>query len=220
MLVSEDVGIWEGVARDFHESTGIGAPVSAFDVAAALDLPCIPDARGSAWLDAAGIHYDPTARHVRQHGNVVHESAHVLLDAAKVELPDDPEETAVKYTAGAVMLPRVQFSQDVRATAWDLDQLRLRHPNASAEMIARRLTQVREAVITVFDQGRVHRRIASPGMAAPQRVTPIELELADAALGHGKPARANALLGAWPLLDGRHRRVVVIAEARQLALRP
>ncbi len=222
-----DLAVWqrcEGVARSAHDETGIGAPVSAFDLAAAYGLVCVPDRRANAVLDGDVIRFDATARLVRQHGLIAHEVAHYLLrlreaDIASVE-QEGLEEFAANYTAGALMLPPARFDKDLRDTAWDLEQLRARHPNASAEMIARRITQRRDAVISVLDRGRLRVRVASPWLEQPRpRLTPIERDLADAALETGEAQRANDLLSAWPLFDGLHRRVIVVAEAQQLGMR-
>jgi len=211
-----EIEAWEGVARAVHDATGIDAPVSAFELAAAYELRCLADTRGTAYLDGQDVHYDGQARLVRQHGMIAHEVAHYVL---QLYGEDDPE-PAARYTAGALMLPRAIFDRDVRSTAWDLEQLRRRHPNTSAEMLARRLTQVREAVVTVLDEGRVTRRISSPWLPGPpRRPTPVELDLADAALESGEPQRANDLMAAYPLFDGSHRRVIVVAELRQLSFR-
>jgi len=206
---------WEGVARSVHEQTGIGAPVDAFQLARACGLVVLPGGRRAS-LAGDVVRYDSQARPQRQHGLIAHEVAHYVL---RLHGEDDAE-AAARYTAGALMLPKPAFDRDVRAVAWNLEQLRQRHPNASAEMIARRLTQVREAVVTVLDEGRVTRRVGSPWMPEPsRRMTTTERELADAALTSGETQRANDLLAAYALFDGSHRRVIVIAEARQLSLR-
>jgi hypothetical protein len=47
-------------------------------------------------------------------------------------------------------------------------------PHASFEALARRCLAFRQAVLTIFDNGTVTRRLASDGFAAPQR--PMEWE--------------------------------------------
>jgi Zn-dependent peptidase ImmA (M78 family) len=174
-------------------------------------------AHGSACLGGEAVYYDATARSVRQHGSIAHECAHFVLRSSD---EDDPE-PAARYVAGALMLPRAAFDRDLRETAWNLDELRRRHPNVSAEMIARRVVELRDAVVTILDAGKVRARVASPWShaPAPKRLTPIERELLDAALASGEAQRANDLLSAWPVFDGRWRRVIVVAETRQLSLR-
>ncbi len=203
---------YESVARSIHDETGIDAPVSAFDLAGALALRCLPDVRGHAFLDGEDIHYDGSTRLVKQHGDVVHEIAHYVLRENSV-LDTEP---AVAYTAGALMLPRGAFDRDLRATGWKLDQLRARHPNVSAQMIARRVTELRPAIITVLDQNRVTARVASPWIDPLPQLTALERELADAALVTGEMQSVSELLYAYPLIDGPHRRVILIADAEQM----
>lgn len=207
---------WEAVARDIHDQTGIDAPVDAFELAALCGLHLEPGGREHGALERNVVRYDVHARPVRQHGTVAHETAHYVLRL--VGMPDT--EPAARATAGALMVPRATFDRDLRETGWDLEELRRRHPNASAEIIARRVAELRDAVISVVDQGRIHARVRSPWMPQPrQRLTGLERELVDAALHTGEPQRANALLAAYPLIDDEHRRVIVVAEARQLGLR-
>lgn len=212
---SEQVLAWEGAARAVHDETGVSAPVDAFQLARAVGLVCMPGPRGTAALDGDLVRYDASARPVRQHGLIAHEVAHRVL-----QLHGEADtEPAANYTAGALMLPRARFDRDLRRT-WDLRELRAAHPNASAEMIARRITQVRDAVVTVLDQGRLRARVASPWAGAPSaRLTPLERELADAALASGDVKRESEMLAAYPFFDGEHRRVIVIADAQQLGLR-
>jgi hypothetical protein len=207
---------WEGVARATHLATGIDAPVDARELAEACGLRLEPTAGSGATLIGEVIRYDAAVRGVRQHGLIAHEVAHYVL---RFHGEDDTEEAA-RYTAAALILPKSTFNRDLQRTAWDLEKLRQLHPNASAQMISRRISELREAVITVLDQGRVTSRVASPWMPlVTSRLTNIERELADAALETGEPQRANDLLAAYPLIDGMHRRVIVIAEARQLSLK-
>ncbi len=211
-----DAGAWEGVAFAVLSETGVDAPVDAFELADCCGLRMEPGARGTACLAGETVRYDITARLVRQHGMIAHETAHYVL---RLHAVDDTEEAA-RYTAGALMLPRAAFDRDLRATAWDLERLCALHPNASAEMTARRITQLRDAVVSVLDQGKLRARVASPWIEQPRpRLTAIERELADAALESGEVRRANDLLAAYPLFDGPHRRVIVVAEAQQLGMR-
>jgi hypothetical protein len=208
-------GAWEAIARRVHDETGVGAPVDTLELAVACGLE-LGHRRGRATLRDGVIRYDPSLRLVRQQGQVAHETAHYVLRLHG----EHDSERAVGYTAGALMLPRASFDRDLQMTEWDLEQLAKLHPNASWQMLARRVSELREAVVTVLDQGKVTTRVASPWMAEPPaRLSPIERELVDAALESGLVQRANQLLAAYPLIDGRHRRVIVVADAAQLSLR-
>lgn len=209
-------GTWEAVARAVHDETGISAPVDARELAVACGLRLAHCGRGLALLDGDTVRYDPQARPVRQHGMIAHEVAHYVL---RYHGEEDTEDAA-RYTAGALLVPRAAYDRDLRETAWDLEQLRARHPNASAEVLARRIAQLRDAVITIIDQGHVRARVGAPWMPEPpRRMTPLERELADAALEAGAAQRGSELLAAYPFIDGRNRRAIVVADARQLGLR-
>lgn len=209
-------GAWETVARTVHQETGIDAPVDARELAVACGLRLAYCGRGQALLDGDVIRYDASARPVRQHGMIAHEVAHYVL---RYHGEEDTEQAA-RYTAGALLVPRAAYDRDLRETAWDLDRLRERHPNASAELLARRIAELRDAVITVLDQGHVRARVGSPWMPAPpRRPTALELELAGLALEQGRAQHRGELFSAYPVVDGRNRRVIVVAEARQLGLR-
>lgn len=211
------VEVWEGVAQAVHDETGIEAPVSAFELADACGLQLVAGPRGGARLVGDQVHFDVTARPVRQHGLVAHEVAHWVLQ----EHGEPDDEGAARYTAGALMLPRQSFDRDLRATAWDLHALRARHLHCSAELIARRIVELRDAVVSVLDNGKVRARVWSPWVAEPrlQRLTRVERELVDAALTSGEVERAHELLSAYPIFDGSYRRVIVVAELQQLSLR-
>jgi hypothetical protein len=88
-------------------------------------------------------------------------------------------------------------------------------------MIARRITQVRDAVATVIDNGKMKTRVASPWLPDPRlrRVSSWERDLAREALETGKTTYGDELCYAVPILNPPWQRVVVVCEARQLALR-
>jgi hypothetical protein len=191
----------EGIAHDIHNVTGDLLPVDAFQLAArcGLQLRAMPGASGSIDLEAGVIRYPSRARLVRQHGVVAHELGHWALWRAE---EDHTTEWAARYLAGALLLPRRAFTADAQATDWDLDELRQRHPYASAEMIVVRMTQVSLACAWVWDDGAVRRRY---GVADDDGVEAI----VDRVLCSEAPLRDGADR-AWPLLERDHRRVLVV----------
>lgn len=211
--------IWEGVADGLLRATGLDQPPQdAFALASCCGIDLRPWERSGGRLDGDVLFYPGAARLQRQHGVVAHELGHWALDWAR----EDQSEQGANYVGGALMLPRAGFDRDLRATAWNLDALRAKHLNCSAEMIARRIVELREAVVTIIDDGKVRARVYSPWLGTPtklKRLTPIERDLVDGALGTGEVQRADDLLAAYPLIEGRWRRVIVVAEARQLSLR-
>ncbi len=206
---------WEGVARAVHDASGASAPVNAFHLARACGLDLIPVIGGGASLIDDQIRFNSAARPTRQHGLIAHEVAHWALRWCH----EDDNERAARFTAGALMLPRSDFDRDLRDTAWDLDKLRARHPNASAEMIARRVVELRDACVAIFDGGKQRSRIVSPWLPESYaKTTRFEREAAAACLESGAVVR-EGLCAAFPVFDGDYKRVIVVCEARQLSLR-
>lgn len=216
------IAAWEGIAADVLSETGCDeAPVSALELADQCELRVVRTPgvrRGRLVLDDARIEVNPQLEGPRLHGTVAHELGHWALRRAG----EDDVEDGARYLAGAFMLPRAVFLRDLRQTAWSLVLLRERHPNASAEMIARRLVQVRDAVASIWDQGRCTARVASawlPVERVGRRSSAIERALASHVLEHGQAVHPAELVWAVPVFEGTHRRVVVVLEAEQLALR-
>lgn len=206
----------EGAAAWLVDGAGLQPPVSAFAAAVALGLRLRPCRMRGAALAGDVVLFDAYSRAVRQHGLVAHEVGHVVSQEAGV---GDTEENA-NFVGSAVMLPRAPFERDLRTTGWDLRELRAKHLNVSAEMIARRIVSVRDAIATILDNGRVKARVVSPWLAEGfRRVSAFERELAATALETGEVQRPDGLIWAVPVFDGEHRRVIVVAEAEQLALR-
>jgi hypothetical protein len=206
----------EGVAEDVLGETGVSAPVDAFELADLCGLEVAYGATRGAHLDGQRIVLAPGARRVREHGLVAHETAHHLLDRAA----EENSEMGARYLSGALMLPRREFERDLRRS-WNVTEHRAKPVNVSAEMIARRLVQLRDGVATVIDQGRVKARVASPWLLSPSlgRLSRWERELADEALRSGEPVQGDDLVWACPFIDGPWERVVVVAELDQLSLR-
>lgn len=212
--------LWEGVARNALEEARATPPVSAFWLARAHGFEVRPWASAGARLDEREgvIYVTPRARPQRRHGLVAHELGHHLL---RLEHRLEDSEDGARYLTGALLLPREPFGRDLTRTAWSLHRLRAIHVNASAQAIVARIVQVRDAVATVIDRGRVTMRVASPWLEDPRlrRVSRWERELATRALEQREEVRGDELCYAVPLVDGAHQRVVVVCELEQLSLR-
>lgn len=77
-------------------------------------------------------------------------------------------ELVANRLASALLLPRRWFAVDGREHDWDLLELKERYSTASHELIARRMLEMRPAiVITVCDQGRVHWRRSNVSSRPP-----------------------------------------------------
>lgn len=212
--------VWEGVATNLLEEAGCeDPPVSAIDLADCCELTVRPARLLRARLVRGNvIEVNALARTTRLHGLVAHEIGHWALRRAGEPSTED----AARYLVGALLLPRRAFDRDLRETQWDLEELRRRHPNASAEVIARRIVQLRDAVASIWDQGKCTARVASswlPVERVGRKTSTLERCLADRVLETEQTERPAPLVWAVPFFDGRFRRVVVVLEAEQLALR-
>lgn len=195
-----DVRLLEGIAREAWESTGGILPVDAEALANACDYEVRWWAKGDGARSGRVIWAPLKSRPTRQHGRIAHELGHGLLE----EHGCDPcDEEAARYLAGALLLPRTPFLSDVRESDYDLWELERRHPNASAEMIICRMTQVSPAVASVWDGGRLHRSYGGG---------PEDAEIVDRVLALEQPINDGAVR-AWPVLDGVYRRVLVVRRA-------
>lgn len=211
-----DAATWEGVASWVHEATGLDdPPVDALEVAALLKfgLRYGPTAR----LDGRVIYVPRGVRPVRMQGLVMHEVAHGVL--RHLGEPDD--ETSVDEVATRIMLPRKAFDRQLRETNWHLSDLQARNTNTSAQRIAHRITHMRDAVVSIYDNDHLTERCWSPWLEGPnlKRVSNWERALVRECYATEQPAFGDTLVHAWPLFDGSHRRVVLVAEAEQLSFR-
>lgn len=191
-------------------------PMNAFSLANAVGLKVVELNIKSACLAGDTILVSARARPVRQHGLIAHELGHwALMQAGE----DDPESSA-SYVGAALMLPQRGFSADLRATGWDVRELRAKHVHCSAEMIARRIVALRDAVVAIWDNGKLTTRVVSPWLPEGyRRISSFERDLAAQVLATGETVQAGSLLWAFALFDGPYRRVITCCEAEQLAIR-
>lgn len=192
----------EGLAREIHDATGIEPPVDAFVLAEACGVVVRPWSRADGMRIGDEVHYPVRARLVRQHGVIAHELGHWLLER---DGKDPRDEASADYLAGALLLPRAAFLRDLAETDWDLFALQLRHPNASAQMIVVRMTQVSPATASVWDAGKLHRVYGEHDVEEARRVVDLALELEE-------PIEVGEVR-AFPVLDGAWRRVLVVRRA-------
>lgn len=194
----------EGLARELLEETGASPPIDALVLATLCGLELRPRGGSNAQIDIATnvLSYPIRVRPTRQHGLVAHELGHWLLWRAELEHLD---EEAATYLAGALLLPREAFLRDLAATGWDLFALQNRHPNASAQMIVVRMTQVSPATASVWDAGKLHRVYGEHDVEAARRIVDLVLELEEPIEVGDKRA--------YPIIDGAHRRVIVVRRA-------
>lgn len=177
----------EGVARDVLSRAGVEAPVDAVALAHAMRVevrsfpghePFVDLLRRCVYMPSRPV------RRTRFCGDLLHEISHVALRDRRLDAHDEP---SACYLAGALGVPRETLDRQLKR-GWSLRRLRELHPNASNEMLARRIVQVRSAVATIIDGGEVTRRVASPWLE-PKRVAPVrvwEMQLVQRALIEGE----------------------------------
>lgn len=213
---------WEGTAARGLATAMAATPVSAYVVARGNGLEIEPYDGPGAELDAGRgiVKVNPKARRVRRHGLIAHEVGHWLLRQEKRD-----SERGAQYVAGAILVPGRDLSPALKLD-WSIRRIQSIHKNASAEVIAHRIVQMREqdAVAAVVDNGRLKKRIASAWLPDPMtkrlaKLTPLERRLVELAIDRGEEVR-EGLSCAYPILDEPgHRRVVVVVELEQLSLR-
>jgi len=145
----------------------------------------------------------PDHRVERRGFAVLHELAHVALRTMRVR----DTEARVDAVASAVLLPRASFTRDVARLGSDVHALKVVHPFASHEAIARRLVQLGLAAVTVHDRGPRGVRCRRVGA----RRTPPTLERALVLEAHA----SGEVVGppevrAYPVRDGAWSRVIVV----------
>lgn len=187
----------EGIAQELLDVALMEAPVDAMELAACCGLEVRLSEIRDALLYDGTIYVSRRARISRIHLLVAHELGHwALARAAQADSERDAD-----YLAGALLVPRRALERDLRS-GWDLDALRAMHVHAPASTIATRIAQVREATAAIYDQGRLSRRVG-PELAS-------ERELVARVLGEERAVRVDATTGAWPVIEGRSRRVIVV----------
>jgi hypothetical protein len=192
----------EGVAQETLEKHGFETPpVDGFELAHELKIGIEWVDGSDAWRFRRRIYIPRETYRQRLHANITHEIAHVRLDDYRIR----QSEPAACYLGAALLVPRKALDRDLRR-GWDLHALMGRHVNASAELLARRIVDVRHASLAVYEHGRCRSRVGHHGMGAE-----LERELADEALATERPIRVDGLTGAWPVIGGGYRRVLVLA---------
>lgn len=199
-----DPGDLEGVAQWVLEQVGFDdPPIDALDLADLLTLTIryVPGCGGS--IRGKMIELGTSTPTRRVHSVVAHECAHHVL--ASLGMTND--EQHARYLGAALLVPRRALYRQLRA-GWDLEALCSVHVNASAELLARRIVEVRQdAGLALYDRGRLRYRIGHRLDVAHER------ELVSVAHATAEPARIDARTGAWPVVVDGWRRVLVLAAA-------
>jgi hypothetical protein len=185
----------EGIALDVHRRYGFDDCIDAFDLAGELGLSIRWDNARTSWRGGRALYIPARARIVEAHEGVAHETAHFLID----EYGAPQNEPNARRLAAALLAPRRAIDRELRR-GWNLHRVMAQHPNASAELLGRRMHELRHGSgFAVWERAVLRYR---RGPAAPE-----ERALVAAAMA-GAPARRDDLTGAWPI--GERGRVLVL----------
>lgn len=210
----EAVARWEGVARRLLEDMGVDEPLDPRLIARAYGLRLVPALRREACWSGSTIRYPAGVRATRQAGVIAHELGHYGL----YRYDQEQSEQGASFVGAAVLVPRAALDRELRRVGWELPALSKRFPHASSELLARRIAEVREAVVTVIDGRRIKARVASPRLGPPPKsLTPRERAILDRVRAEG--AAHDDLIRGWHIHEPGYDRVILIADAEQLALR-
>lgn len=194
----------EGIAADvLREADYEEGPIDATVLAHCCGFEVFLSDTPEAVLLGDGIYIPRRMRISRKHFQIAHELGHWAI--ARVRQPDSEQDA--DYLGGAMLVPWRTITRELRA-GWNLTDLRARHPHASAEVIAYRVTQVREAAAAIYDGGRLRKHIGDRDIMPAN-----EREIVDEVLATGEAVRLDDLTGGWPVFDGAYRRVIVLASA-------
>lgn len=207
---------WEANAAQLRAELGLDdVVVHPKILASRYELDVLGAGRRESCIAGGRILVDAGATHEQQAFDLAHELGHFALDRYN----DEQSERGASYIAGALLLPRRSLRVALVKFGWDLDELRRHFLHASPEVIARRIADVAEAVVTITDGRRVLARVASPWLAAPRgALTTIEREVLQRAV-EARRRVDEGWISATPYFGGAHPRVIIIAEREQLGLR-
>lgn len=225
----------DAVAMEVLDAAGVdGPPVDPMAVAHALGLTVATDdrqqgraryvrlrgLRGRASRPTVLLRPDPRAE--RCHWALAHEIGEHVAHRVFHRLDADPRaasprvrEAVANQMAGRLLLPTLWFAADAAADDWDLVAMKARYSTASHELIARRMLELpASAILSVFDQGRLHwRRSNLPGRVPPP--SPGEIRCWQSA-HRGRTAEESAGSGtrirAWPIHEPDWKREILRTE--------
>jgi hypothetical protein len=204
---------WDGAADWFLRQVGMGdEPVDIWQLAEAWGFR-VDTGRPRSFVSAhpAGVIWLSAAQTPEQQRFcLAHELGHV---ADELTGGSGRDELAASRIAAGLLCPPQPFKRDLRRHRWDLERMREIY-GVSWEVCARRIADLRSAVVTIHDQGEVTARVASHWIRQPYvaRVERFELDVINEALATEAHVYRSDLLRGWyvPGSDG-WRRVIVVA---------
>lgn len=147
-----------------------------------------------------------------------HELAHILLGHQSHKTVTLAAEREADEFAGELMLPTYEFRQDMRR--FGLVGLKRHYSHASWEAIARKWSELRPAVLTIFDNSKLHYRRAPEGLNYPLRITRIERDAATdcySSRGNRSVETEQLVISGYYIDEGHSvRRVILLTEVKDL----
>jgi len=207
----------EELARETLEEADLGAPVDPDVLAHELGVAVQDGGPGCQGLCIPGeraVVVDDSLRPTRRAFALAHELAHLLL----VTHGFPNTEANANYLGSALLLPRDDFTRDLRRFGWDLLLLQSRHRLASMEALMRRVVALRpETRGWVFDRPLLAgRRPSKYSVPWGLRLSHLERTAAAEAGASGAPVQVVAGVEAWPVFEHHWKRVVVLADLESL----
>lgn len=208
---------WEANAEQLRAEIGLDDQhVHPRIIVGKCELELVPTRpRTGPCYTGTRVYYDPTTGPERQAGTMSHELGHV----ANQRYGEEDSERAASYVGAAILVPRRALDRALKKKGWNLDELRRDFEHASAELLARRIADLREAVVTITDGRRILARVASPWLPSPR---PGLTRDEQAVLRRAVETRRRVdegWISATPVYEAGYQRVIVIADREQLALR-
>ena len=180
-----------------------------------IEKPFSDNLRGSAfkvndkWFIAVN-QLDPEER---KNFTIAHELAEIEL-ATREDLSDDEKHNLANIKAAEKLLPERSFKNDM--FKFNLYQLKKLYPQASYEVIARRILDYKNAVLTIFDNFSKTIRIGSRGINFPQFLLPEEKKVVKKCYnlkGYSEKEKDNISIKGYYIDEGRGvKRVIMLTE--------
>jgi len=178
--------------------------------------------QGKEWWT---IKVNGTFRPERRDFRIAHELAHIYW-SEPTHHRDDPElggrlEHFCSKFASLLLCPHQWLVNDAPEADYDLFALKAIYPNVSHEVLALRLCCLTPLVVTIFDNGKKYRRLASPSLKYPGKETRLELKVYEEVdlYGEFREARGQIRVGGiirsarvrgYPVISGSFRRVILL----------
>lgn len=135
----------EGIAAGVSSASGLDDRPNcdpAVIAVAYLDLHLVPQRGRGSRLDRDRIFYPARASACDAAYFIAHELGHWLARDARMQLSRPEEEVVASRIGCALLLPRIAFLRDARATGGDVEQLVRLWPLTTPTIVRRRIAEL------------------------------------------------------------------------------